>query len=189
MPSGKLSDVVTVLCGVALVISLTSNIGQLKRLVLPSTDLPAKRDALVNTSVPPLEVRDAGGAIRTLGVAKTAWKTVVYVYSPDCAWCVENASDVKFLAEHASRTWRFVGVSLASGGVPDFMRQREVSFPMYGEPSAETRSAYRMGATPQTIVVSPAGKVEKDWYGAYRGSVRTDVEAYFGLRFPAGAPR
>lgn len=35
-----------------------------------------------------------------------------------------------------------------------------------------------------TLVISPAGTVLKSWVGAYSGSTRQDVEAYFGIALP-----
>lgn len=48
-------------------------------------------------------------------------------------------------------------------------------FPVY-EVSAESALAYRLGGTPQTIVVSPYGQVVKIWDGAYEGDLKREFE-------------
>jgi hypothetical protein len=39
-------------------------------------------------------------------------------------------------------------------------------------------------STPQTIIISPDGRVMKNWVGAYGESLRPEVEAYFGIKLP-----
>ena len=50
--------------------------------------------------------------------------------------------------------------------------------------SPETLKTYKLGSTPQTIVISPEGKVLQDWVGAYVGDQKSQVEAFFQVTLP-----
>jgi hypothetical protein len=43
---------------------------------------------------------------------------------------------------------------------------------------------YKLGSTPQTIVISPEAKVLQDWIGAYVGDQKSQVEAFFHVSLP-----
>jgi len=45
-------------------------------------------------------------------------------------------------------------------------------------------AAYRLGGTPATIVVSPEGKLLREWKGAYMGDAKHQIEEYFDVSFP-----
>jgi hypothetical protein len=45
-------------------------------------------------------------------------------------------------------------------------------------------SAYKLGGTPQTLVVSEDGKVMKNWKGAYMSNIQKEVEDYFHIDLP-----
>jgi hypothetical protein len=59
---------------------------------------------------------------------------------------------------------------------------------VYVDPAADMYGPYHLGATPATIVISSAGRVLKSWVGAYAGTVKTEVEAYFGVGLPGLVP-
>lgn len=44
-----------------------------------------------------------------------------------------------------------------------------------------------MGPTPHTILISPDGKVIKNWIGSFEGNYKKDIEQYFNLTLP-GVP-
>ncbi|MGE0887721.1 MAG: hypothetical protein AB7P14_29725 [Blastocatellales bacterium] len=54
---------------------------------------------------------------------------------------------------------------------------------IYKQPTEEAIEQLGLGSTPQTIVISPEGKVLKNWVGAY-GSSKPEIEAYFGVQLP-----
>jgi hypothetical protein len=45
-------------------------------------------------------------------------------------------------------------------------------------------AAYRLDATPQTIVLSNDGRVERVWQGAYAGRQHAAIQDYFGVTLP-----
>jgi hypothetical protein len=82
-------------------------------------------------------------------------------------------------------SYRFLGLSLSSEGLAE--HAPSLPFPVYANPSADTIRQYRLGATPQTIVVSPSGQVIASWRGAYVGPTKEAVEKYFDATLP-GVP-
>jgi hypothetical protein len=87
--------------------------------------------------------------------------TVLYHFSPTCSWCERNWSNISELATKTKGRYRVVGVS-----------------------TTPVSSTFRLGGTPQTILVSADGRVLEDWPGAYVGVQAQELEAYFGLRLP-----
>jgi hypothetical protein len=79
-----------------------------------------------------------------------------------------------------SAQYRFVGLSLSDTGLTEYVTKNELEFPIYAGLSPETIKSYKLGGTPQTIVISPEGKVLQDWAGAY-GQIH--VKERFNLIF------
>ncbi|MCC7186754.1 MAG: redoxin domain-containing protein [Acidobacteria bacterium] len=111
-------------------------------------------------------------------------RTMVYVFSPQCAWCEKNLDNLKALVAHADGAFDVLAVSLQSEGVAAYLAERDLSVTTLVEPSDDTRAAYRLGATPTTFVVGPQRTVEKVWIGAFDGAAATEIEAFFGVRLP-----
>lgn len=71
------------------------------------------------------------------------------------------------------------------------MAKNELKLTVYPGLSPERVKAYKLGSTPQTIVISPEGKVLQDWAGACVGEQKSQVEAFFHVTLPgiAAAPK
>jgi hypothetical protein len=132
----------------------------------------------------PISAKDPSGASAQIEFSGPV-PTIVYVFSPQCGWCERNWPGVRALAEQVRGPYRVVALSLASRGLAAQSEGLGLSFPVYSDPSPESQSAYRMGATPQTLVVSAGGRVERVWVGAYAGRVKAEVERFFDVTLPA----
>ena len=153
----------------------------------PGNDGPSKTAASaprVGAAVPPLKAHDLGGHEVTLDVARPGKNTVLYVFSPHCVWCKRNAPNMRALTEAAGKRFDFVPISLDAAGVTEFLSSAGIHSASYADPSQSTRTAYGMGATPETIVVGPDGRIIKDWKGAYRAEVASEVSSVLGVRLP-----
>jgi peroxiredoxin len=133
-----------------------------------------------------LQVRDLTGKVHSIEFGgKKSKPTVLYFFRPACVWCKRNSANLALLANRMTDKYDFVGVSLVSQGVEDFVRREDIRFPVYTDVSASDRTIYRLGTTPETIVLSPDGKVLRSWTGAFtRDPVRSEVEQFFSVRFP-----
>jgi peroxiredoxin len=116
------------------------------------------------------------------------WKTgdrptIVYVFTPQCTWCTRDLESLRVLAAN-SAAYRFVGVSLTSEGLREYVGKNRLDFPIYTSPNTSTIKALKLTITPETILVSPRGEVKRVWLGAYQGKNRAEIAEAFGVRFP-----
>jgi peroxiredoxin len=144
----------------------------------PRPPLPYK----IGETLPPFTLKTPEG--QTVRVDWTGpGPTVLYVLRPDCVWCARNLASLRAL-RGAATSYRFIGVSLPAAGLREYLEQTQLGFPVYAVPDMKSVRALRLNATPETIVVSPSGIIQKVWLGAYSKKVRKDVEATFGVKLP-----
>lgn len=147
---------------------------------------------LPDTVVPPLEVLDMSGQPIIISYAEIKSPTVLYVFSASCGWCDRNLENIKFLARSLGKDYRFVGVSLSPNQLNEYLAKANLPFPVFHSPSLSMSTTYRMGRTPQTIVVSPESRVMKSWSGAYGNlygkATQTEIETFFRVTLPGLTP-
>lgn len=137
------------------------------------------------TAVPSLDLQKVGAdVVETISYADVSRPTVLYVLSPACGWCARNENSVRQLVATKGDEYRFIGVSLMDEGVKEYAAAHDLDIPLYTGISEEAKKAYKMGGTPQTIVVSPKGVVLANWNGAYLGKQKEAVEDFFKVRLP-----
>jgi hypothetical protein len=110
--------------------------------------------------------------------------TVLYIFTPPCTWCARNVDNLKTLVDKEGGYYRFIGLALSEQALPEYVAKNDLKLPVYSGLSPETLKAYRLGGTPQTIVISPEGKVLEDWSGAYVGDQKSQIEAFFHVSLP-----
>jgi hypothetical protein len=66
----------------------------------------------------------------------------------------------------------------------EFIDANKPDFAIYMNISPENARQLRLGSVPQTIVISPGGRILKSWVGAYGENLKPEVEKYFNVRFP-----
>lgn len=120
------------------------------------------------TTVPPLSGTDPSGRRVAFAYGTDARKTVMLVYSPRCKSCdaqwpvwreiVSKIDGTKFRVVAVDQTALTTDAYLAAH------RLRGLS--VIARPDAATLRDYKLKATPQTVVIGPAGVVEAVWTGA-----------------------
>jgi hypothetical protein len=110
--------------------------------------------------------------------------TVLYVMRPGCIWCQRNHSNLKTLLAEAGSKYRFFVVSLEADGAAKYQADHPVSATMITNLSENTKREFKLGGTPQTLVISPAGVVLKNWVGAYTGPNESEVQKEFSVKLP-----
>ena len=145
-----------------------------------------KSEQTLNEGVilPPITATALDGSVAVIRFDSVAVPTVLYVFTPPCGWCTRNLPAAKALAESVKGRYRVLGLSLSSDGLQKYLSDSGLSFPVYADISMSTRSAYHLGGTPDTIVVSSDGTVMKHWQGAYVGSTKKAMESYFNVTLP-----
>jgi peroxiredoxin len=142
----------------------------------------------VGTTVSPIKAHTLGGQTEVISYAEEERPVVLYVFTPQCSWCARNLANFKALLAHERGTYRFVGLSLTDKDLQDYAAKNQLDCPIYFNPAEETMREYKLGGTPQTIVISREGKVLKNWVGAYTGQQQTEVEQFFQLSLPGMTP-
>jgi hypothetical protein len=136
------------------------------------------------SKVDPVTAFGLDGKKLTISYEATDKPTVFFVLSPTCVWCDRNNANFLKLNELKGNDFRFIGLSLAEPGLAEYVKAHHLNCPVYTGLSPETVKALGLGSTPQTLVISPEGRVLKNWTGAYIDRLRPEVEAYFGVTLP-----
>lgn len=134
----------------------------------------------------PLETAD--GTAVTLSFAGDSRPTVLYILSPLCEWCKRNEANIKALVAETGQGYRYVGISFVSDGLREYVAQGSAPFPVYYAKSESVGRELRILGTPETIIVSPRGRVVKVWTGAYVQPNIAQVERFFHVKLP-GLPQ
>jgi hypothetical protein len=181
----RLSDV---LIGSLLAAALLSNAVLLLRVAKLSEGLsPVGRstdDLRPGDVVPSLSATKLDGTPTTVEYGDVSVPTILYVFTPQCGWCKRNLENVKTIARAATGHYRIIGVSLTSMELPRYLETHPLGFEVIHHIGPTVPRDYKLGGTPQTIVISPDGHVLKNWKGAYSDSLQRDVERYFGVTLP-----
>jgi hypothetical protein len=79
---------------------------------------------------------------------------------------------------------RLVGLSLGEENLQQYIRQHGIEFPVVTRLPSDVVIDYRLGGTPQTIVVDAEGRVIKTWMGAYQRTTRQEIETQLNVDLP-----
>jgi hypothetical protein len=142
----------------------------------------------VGTVIDPLPVRDISGAVTTITWNGGAAPSIVYVFSPSCQWCARNVANIKTMYSSLNKTFRFVGLSITSDGLPDYIRDQSVPFPSYTVADDLNARRFAASGTPQTLLVRSDGRIEAAWLGAYSVNVQRQIEAKLNIHLPGLLP-
>jgi peroxiredoxin len=144
----------------------------------------AERVLKVGTAVPAITVKRVDGRQETISYHDTVQPTVLYVFTPPCSWCARNIDNFKALLDKERGQYRFIGLSLSEGNLEEYVAKNDLKLAVYSGLSPGTLRTYKLGGTPQTIVISTEGKVLQDWAGAYVGDQKSQIEAFFKVSLP-----
>jgi peroxiredoxin len=144
-------------------------------------------ETLIGHVMPPLRALDLEGRKVDISYQSDNRPTIIYVFSPMCKFCQNNAVSIASLAEQVSATFRIVGVSLVKQDVERFARERSMRFPVLTDVDPKVKDAFHMTGTPQTYLVGADGRLKKVWKGAFFGETRKNVEAFFGVHLTDSA--
>ena len=134
--------------------------------------------------MPPMVAKGLDGRSETIAYTGSDRPTVLYIFTPQCGWCTRNMDNLKALLKAKGQDNRFIGLSLSPVGLTDYVRTHELTIPVLTGLSSETISAYKLGGTPQTLVISPEGRVVQNWRGAWTSKQKSDIEAFFHVTLP-----
>lgn len=144
----------------------------------------ASASLVLGSKVPPIEAQLVGGGREAIKYGERP--TFLYVFSVNCQWCARNENNLKTLTQRIKNSHRVIGLSLDSDPtvVETYARTHGIDFPVYISASSEALAAYRLGATPHTLLIDTSGKLVQSWVGAYAGTVGQQVEEVFDTKLP-----
>lgn len=137
------------------------------------------------TTFPRLSVRDLQGQRHIIEYGSSSVPTVLYVFSPTCTWCRSNASKIGSLKSQIAGKYRVIGISLSDSLLREYIAEYAPGYSVYSAERNGDAAAYGLGATPETIVVSKNGKILRNWYGAYQGTTKDEIEQFFAVHLPS----
>jgi peroxiredoxin len=172
---------------VALMVSVTLNVllaHKVRTLNNVQSARVVERLLKVGATVPPIAVQRLDGQQAVISYQSVNQPTVLYIFTPPCSWCARNMDNLKTLLNKERGQYRFIGLSLSQEALQEYVAKNDLKLPVYSGLSPETLKTYKLGSTPQTLVISPEGKVLQDWAGAYVGDQKSQIEAFFHVSLP-----
>ena len=136
------------------------------------------------TRLPPIEAFSLDGDRVVVSCPQSKKGTVLYVFSPECHWCEQNLPNIVALKSQIGDRYEFVAVSLSEKGLREYIRDRGFPLTVLVRPTPVSLSAYQLGSTPTTYLLSPDHVVVHGWVGAYSGTTQHAIERAFGVLLP-----
>ena len=172
---------VLLVCSLAINLVLARRVSSLRRNI---SLIKAESRLALGDTLPAVVAKDPEGRTAILDYSETQLPTVVFIFTPTCDWCTKNIMNMRALVENAGSRYRFVGMSLSSDKLVDYVKENKLQFPIYTDLPFLTMREYKPGGTPQTLVVTPKGQVIRIWSGAFAEDLQREVEDYFSVKLP-----
>lgn len=105
---------------------------------------------------------------------------VIYSYSPRCPSCEANKESFRAFVEATEKTADVIFMVMDDASGRDRRHGAPANARVVSWPSRETQEAYKLGSTPQTIVVR-RGRIIGNWFGTYRGRNWEEISKAYRL--------
>lgn len=167
------------------VVLLAANIALLRQNRQLKAQLSAPPPALelaTGKQMPDLRGFDPEGKPVEVLYGKDPRKVLVLVFSPTCPFCEQNWPKWEQVISSLDRSAvRPVGVDVTSTSQAPFLSQHQLTgLPVFEKVEPKVMMDYHFQLTPQTILLDPAGKVEKVWTGVMTDSAVSDLKQRMG---------
>jgi len=138
----------------------------------------------IGARIPKLAAWDSRGSAVAIDWAADGRPWVLYLFRPSCEWCRKNLDNIRLLGEQRGTQYHFVGLLASREDLERYQKDAGLPFPVYGDPRDASGKRFLITSTPETLIVSPNGRVSEVWLGAYQGPLLKQVEATMKLRLP-----
>jgi peroxiredoxin len=169
---------------ILLVVSLALNAGLAWKLKRAREANWADLGLAVGERAPEFRARDLNGRTEQIRYGAAKRGTLIYYFSPQCGWCKRNAANFRALAARLAPDYQVVSYTADLTGVQKYLEAAHHEAHVVTDDDADIRRTLKLTGTPETILVSPSGRVVKNWEGAYSGATQREIESYFGVRLP-----
>jgi peroxiredoxin len=170
-----------------LIASLALNVylgWNVKRLKSIAADQPETPQLAPGTVIKPVTAFNLNGKQETISYAAASNPTVFYIFTTKCGWCERNTQNINAIADLRGSNFRVVGLALDNEDLTKYIEAHHFTFPVYRGLTDDSMRMLGVGGTPQTIVVSPEGRVLKNWVGAFGTRTQSEVEKFFNVQLP-----
>lgn len=131
-----------------------------------------------------LHVKDMSGDRSSLDFSRPLKGTLLYYFSPNCAWCDRNGANFRALVAKLESSYQIIAYTDDLNGLPRYIKRFPPSVRTVTDDDQDLRRTLKLGGTPETILLGRDGVVAKNWTGAYTGETLKSVESYFRVRLP-----
>jgi hypothetical protein len=128
-----------------------------------------------------LELMNDKGEKLQLSFGSAELPTLVYVLSPACKWCRANQAKVNRLAKRLEGRYHVFGLSTLPREEWDGCAESGYVFPIYFMNPHSTTSSIPLDFTPETLVFSRDGILDRAWAGAYMNDNGRQIASFFGV--------
>jgi|HubBroStandDraft_6_1064221.scaffolds.fasta_scaffold232965_2 hypothetical protein len=148
--------------------------------------LPPSQGMAIGTHLPVISTINAKGKTSEMPVIVDGRPTVLYVMRPDCHWCAANLDNIRTLARSAGSRYRFVGLSMTTAGLDEYVAATPLPFPIFAIDMHHLNKGFSPKGTPTMLVVGQDAIVKKIWTGALAAQARSmaDVQSFFQVTLP-----
>ena len=175
------SSGMSILTAGLLMLSVGVNVLQARR-IKTMVDARTSAASAVGHQVVPLEGFSSEGQPVIRQIARDI-PTVLYYFSPTCAWCDRNWDNIRALDRGAQGRYRVLLVT-RTRGIRQYLSERGLNMDVVEGISDSVGEAYKFNGTPQTLVASIEGVVTHDWRGAFTPRIERKIEELFGVSLP-----
>jgi peroxiredoxin len=141
----------------------------------------------VGQRLPDITARDLAGRPMLLRYSDSKVPTLLYVFTPACSWCYRNLDNIRAVEGGSNGKYRLVGLSLSAKALGAYITEHRLGFPIYTV-TEDVVSTYKLGGTPQTLLISSAGTLIRNWTGAYQGPLQSEIQRELGIPLPGLRP-
>jgi hypothetical protein len=165
---------------VLLAVSVGLNVVLVNR--LPLRRQPPRADS--RRVMPAMEAKALKGDTVTIPVSGQEAATILYVFTPQCAWCAKNRPNFETLVASVTGRYRIIGLSLTDKDLESYVSSAKWAFPVYHSPASLSLKAYEFGVTPETLVFCSNGTILGRWSGAWVRANQLAIQKRFGVALP-----
>ena len=116
--------------------------------------------------VPPFVAENLKGGTEAIDYPADGQKTFLFVLSPNCGSCLKMVPKWNRIVREIGDRARIFGLVVGSyQSEQKLLEQKELEFPALRFPNEELLRRYKLNKVPQTILVAPGGRVEKNVQG------------------------
>jgi hypothetical protein len=140
-------------------------------------------EAHVGMPISDLKVKTLSGQMSSVPLS-AGRATLLYIFKPNCRWCAANLDNIRSLSSQGAAEEQFIGLATTDENLDAYLQKSPLPFPVYVIDDPAQLVKLDFIGTPQTVEISPMGKVLHNWVGAYTPEIAASIESRFSAKLP-----